>query len=967
MGDQAGENSFSPSDESREGTGSAPSGDSLRNEQHDCEKNGSGFADLEEKLVQLFDDLLGREDGKERLAVEAGTEDLLRGDSPILGDYRIIGEIGSGGMATVYEAEQISLKRKVALKVLPAHLSVSQKAIQKFHREAIAGGRQKHPGIVAIHAVGEHQGVHFIAQELVGKGSTLANRLDDLRREDDLPLGYFRESAKLITAVAEALEHAHASGVIHRDVKPSNILLTGEGVPKLGDFGLARIEDALTLSRTGDLAGTPFYMSPEQVKRRPGEIDHRCDIFSLGATLYETLTLERPFKGETSREVTERILHHDPANLQKINGRIPRDISHICLKALEKNPDRRYQSMRGFADDLRRFLESEPIQARPAGRIRKSAMWIRNHKLLFFSGVVTGLSFVLAAILFYFIAYENKLEVEERARKFKQAKTALRLSETTFHYGASLTYFDPAESTHIHTLLEGAEVPFLQTILLIGNYQVSRKPHILSNIAACLEAYRKKCMNIDRHGLLDDTRYLLGMAKVALSGFEPDDEKKKNLIREGRSILEENSTGFDLFSPHAFVCQAEYPASITPEAAESLITALRIKEDHFLIDLFLGYTIFFNLHRGGERAEYDEAIHYFKKVLNDQPNNCEALTLLGRTYFFYAMIYDCMNLAIPAEKYLNRAIQAAEDQESPIGYLAHATLGEVLLLLGKDDLACGSFRRSIDFGMGKFHVQNAFRGMGIVAARKGNREEALKYYDDGIKLRPYDNYLLMAKADLLLHEGDDLETARKCTEQAKKRPFLGPHKPFYADVFLVDARLSAKDDNNQEARMAINDMSRAARFSPRVFGMACLLLITFPEESINQTLFTISKILGSRSADSPVSLTARGAARYCDGRFQEAVHYLEEAMKRRSEWPDAIRKSRRLDDACDLYLLAMVNAGYAEKDINRDHHEKMAHRYFERAERIYDEEMKRPFIRYRDIWLRLRRKAADVMSNLEKE
>ena len=181
-----------------------------------------------------------------------------------LGDFRILREIGTGGMGTVYEAEQISLHRRVALKVLPAHLSFSPDAVQKFRREAEAGGRQRHPGIVAVHAVGEERGFHYIAQELVEGGRTLADRLTQLREEGEQPTGYFREATALVTTVAEALQYAHNAGVVHRDVKPSNIMLTPEGRPKVTDFGLAKVEDALALSRTGDFSGTPYYMSPEQ-------------------------------------------------------------------------------------------------------------------------------------------------------------------------------------------------------------------------------------------------------------------------------------------------------------------------------------------------------------------------------------------------------------------------------------------------------------------------------------------------------------------------------------------------------------------------------------------------------------------------------------------------------------------------------------------------------------------------------
>jgi len=224
-------------------------------------------------------------DSKEE--TDPGEEENISG---VWGDFQIIRKLGKGGMGVVYEAEQLSLGRKVALKILPSHLRFSTNAIKKFHREAKAGGRQKHPGSVSVYSIGEHEGIHFITQELVEDGFTLSNHIDDLKKLKDTPLGYFRDVAKKISQVSDALEHAHKSGVIHRDVKPSNILITKDGRLKMSDFGLAKLEDSLSLSRSNEFAGTPYYMSPEQVSIRNIKINHSTDIYSLGVTLYEILT-----------------------------------------------------------------------------------------------------------------------------------------------------------------------------------------------------------------------------------------------------------------------------------------------------------------------------------------------------------------------------------------------------------------------------------------------------------------------------------------------------------------------------------------------------------------------------------------------------------------------------------------------------------------------------------------------------
>ncbi|MHC5209802.1 MAG: serine/threonine-protein kinase [Planctomycetota bacterium] len=202
-----------------------------------------------------------------------------------LGDYRLIRRLGAGGMGTVWEAEQVSLGRRVALKLLAPQLSLSEDTVARFHREAVAGGRLNHSGIVVVHEVGEVDGAHFITQELVPGGFTLDDFLRGVAERDELPPGYYRAVAELFAKVADALQAAHEAGVIHRDVKPGNILIDEDDEPKVADFGLAQVNDDLVRSRTLELAGTPFYMSPEQAMSKAMGLDARTDVFSLGATL----------------------------------------------------------------------------------------------------------------------------------------------------------------------------------------------------------------------------------------------------------------------------------------------------------------------------------------------------------------------------------------------------------------------------------------------------------------------------------------------------------------------------------------------------------------------------------------------------------------------------------------------------------------------------------------------------------
>ena len=331
----------------------------------------------------------------------------------IIAGYRVLRELGSGSMGTVYEAEQLALSRRVALKILAPHLSLSSGAVARFRREAEAAGRQQHPGLVAVYDVGQAGSVHYIAQELVEGGRTLEDELRQARRLSPLPSSYYQELALRFIAVAEALQHAHASGVIHRDIKPSNILITAAGQPKVTDFGLARMEDSLALSRTGDFAGTPYYASPEQAAAEPGAVDHRSDVFSLGTTLYESLCFQRPFEGDTLQQILQRVLGEDPRDPRRIRSMVPPELAAISLHALEKRRERRYATMEDFAADLRRYLDQQPIKARPPGPLRRGWKWLRRHPVISASGAVGAVALLVVSGLLGRIHVQNlALQVE---------------------------------------------------------------------------------------------------------------------------------------------------------------------------------------------------------------------------------------------------------------------------------------------------------------------------------------------------------------------------------------------------------------------------------------------------------------------------------------------------------------------------------------------------------------------------
>lgn len=308
------------------------------------------------------------------------------------GDYEILEEIARGGMGVVYKARQASLNRTVALKMILAGELARAEDVQRFRTEAEAAANLQHPSIVAIHEVGEHGGQHYFSMDYI-EGQNLA----ELVKDGPLPP---RRAAELLKAIAEAIHYAHQRGTLHRDIKPHNVLIDTAGKPHVTDFGLAkRIERDSGLTQTGAVMGSPAYMPPEQASGKHDLVGPQSDVYSLGATLYKLLTGQTPFGGDSSMATLQKVMQENPAPPSKLNPSVPKDLETVCLKCLEKKPERRYGSARDLAEELGRFLDHEPILAKPANPVRKSWMWLARHPW-----AITGL-FSLVMLVLLALAY----------------------------------------------------------------------------------------------------------------------------------------------------------------------------------------------------------------------------------------------------------------------------------------------------------------------------------------------------------------------------------------------------------------------------------------------------------------------------------------------------------------------------------------------------------------------------------
>jgi serine/threonine protein kinase len=417
---------------------------------------GTSAVEPDEESAHAVRELMQRLFGQapaERSPTAAAWETDLGGS--ILADFRIEGEIGRGGMGIVYQAVQISLGRKVALKVLPFAATLDAKHLQRFQNEAQAAAQLHHGNIVPVFASGCERGIHYYAMQFI-EGQSLAQVVVDLRlqiadgkngRKSAEETARIGTVAQLGIQAAEALEHAHQFGITHRDIKPGNLLVENKGreargegretgplVPRssghtahlwVTDFGLAHIQAQAGPTRTGDLLGTLCYMSPEQALGKRPLMDQRTDIYALGATLYELSTLEPVFKGNDRQELLRQIAFEEPRPPRQLNRAIPADLETILLKALEKNPAERYATALEMADDLRRFLADQPIQARRPTWTQRLRKWARRHQPAVATGAISAALLVVFAFIFLFIS--NRQIAEERNRKeeaLQQSKTS---------------------------------------------------------------------------------------------------------------------------------------------------------------------------------------------------------------------------------------------------------------------------------------------------------------------------------------------------------------------------------------------------------------------------------------------------------------------------------------------------------------------------------------------------------------
>jgi tetratricopeptide (TPR) repeat protein len=729
-----------------------------------------------------------------------------------LGDFRVLREIGRGGMGIVYEAEQISLSRRVALKVLPFASALDAKHLQRFKNEAQAAGHLHHTNIVPVFAVGCERGVHYYAMQFI-EGQTLAEVIKQLQGKAGAPdprapsgtvdraggapcapeltlperaaadtvtgltaqlstqhstdaPAFFRAVANWGIQAAEALEHGHQLGVVHRDVKPANLLLDVRGNLWITDFGLAHCQSHAALTLTGDLVGTLRYMSPEQALAKRAIVGHRSDIYSLGVTLYELLTLEPAFADSDRQELLRQIAFAEPQRPRRLNKAIPPDLETIVLKAMEKNPAERYATAQALAEDLGRHLRDDPIQARRPTVVQRLRKWSRRRR----SMVMASAAVLLLTILL--VAGNGLWWLQKRAVTAEKVEAALAEAQRQKVQGnlpeglsaarrAGAIAASGTVDTALRLRAESAQAD-LEMLVRLEDIRLQKagmmRAHDWDYVqadAAYEEAFRiygidvtalppedaaermkGREVRVELAAALSDWgasrwatrsehdeywKSLLALAAAA----DPDpwrNELRAALGRRDRATLEKMSAAASI---------NELPAStiglfgVTLREAGALpeaITLLRKGQQQHPADFWINYELAVRLARS-QASNKQEALRFFSVALALRPRS--------------PGMYVAMSAALTKLDQLDEALAAAERaiDLQPEYATAHANRGAILERMGRLEDAMAACKQALQL---QANYATPHRTLGNCLVRKGQFDAAVAAYRIAIRLRPQD-------------------------------------------------------------------------------------------------------------------------------------------------------------------------------------------------------------------------------------
>lgn len=661
----------------------------------------------------------------------------------VLGDFEIVREIGRGGMGVVYEARQISLVRRVALKVLPFAAVMDARQLCRFKNEAQAAATLDHPNIVSVYSIGSDRSVHYFAMQYI-EGQTLAEVIRDLRQSTGLPVAdqvgsvtracmflagshdreklpssspgqetgaastptvrppqavvstereidssvFYLNVARLAIQAAEALDHAHERGIRHRDVKPGNLMLDETGKLWVTDFGLARVEGDAGMTMSGDLLGTLRYMSPEQALAKRVVVDHRSDIYSLGVTLYELLTLRPAFASDDRQELLRAIAFDEPVVPRTWNQAIPADLETVVLKAMAKDVGARYATAQELADDLKRFLADQPIRARRPNLFQQVRRWSRRHlAVVTTAGLVAACALLIAAGLLWHERSWTLQALAQSDANLRDAQEAIDKYLTVVSESASLNY--PGTEPLQQELLEAA-MPYYQRFL--------DKHRDDPSISAELTTAHKRLRQVYRQMKMTD-----------LNGAEISEYSVEDLLARGR--LKRQLGRF---------VDAERDFQVAVERCDqALQKGVTVGWQHFL------------------RAKANLELGRLDAALTDVGSGRDenGSVLVKSTQVRAEILFE-------QQQFERAAIELAQAvKDAPGAGLLQSTLGGVLAELGRYDEAEEQIARALEaepFLQQPHHVANWYR-RGWIASMQGRHDVARRDFEEAVRNAGWDS------------------------------------------------------------------------------------------------------------------------------------------------------------------------------------------------------------------------------------
>jgi serine/threonine protein kinase/Flp pilus assembly protein TadD len=783
-----------------------------------------------------------------------------------LGDFRLLREIGRGGMGIVYEAEQISLNRRVALKVLPFAATLDQRRLQRFKMEAQAAAQLHHGHIVPVYAIGCERGIHYYTMQFID-GRDLSAAIEEMRAQAEATpsprsaptvrsgepcprnADYFRRAAEMGGQAADALDHAHQAGIIHRDIKPSNLLLDARGQLWITDFGLAHCQSEASLTVIGDLVGTLRYMSPEQARGGRTPLDARTDVYSLGATLYELLTLRPVVDGADREEILGKIAREEWTAPRRHNKAIPRELEIIVQTALAKAPADRYATAGELADDLRRFLEDRPIRARPPSVAQRLRKWLKRHRwmvataslFLVIVGLLTG-GFLIrleqrrAAAVAAATVHLHRAELLQEQGHWPEARAALERAEERLSEDGP----EPLRK-RVRRLQDDLDwvVDLDAARLHAAEANASLGVNFSGADRAYHEAFAKRQLEVEK-GDGDETAQSIQALAIreplvqALDHWafvkeqlHPGDGEP--LLRVARQIDAEPWRQ-QLRNPRVWSNRdaleklADEPAAPTQPAVNLVILCLHLdrqgapataerllrraqadRPQDFWINLVLANQL--ASVRAATPGRLEEAVGFYRPrsdtvllnfgvalALLHRPGEAEqAFRKVLEVRGPHAPAYSNLGSVLGNQQRFPEAEQACRQAIAlqPDYSEAHNNLGNVLMSQGKATEAEGELRRAIALNPGNTEAHHTLGGL---LGRQGNLVEAEKEFRAVVALRP-DNAAAHADLGLACHQQDKLEEAEKEERRALAlQPGYAEAWFNLANVLMARSQLNEAED-----------------------------------------------------------------------------------------------------------------------------------------------------------------------------